>query len=194
MPLFQSLIWPILVGFIVYWLRSEIREFILEMVSRLKSGDDFEVGKDGVKLRKHSAADVIDDSAVTNSNDFVVEKELERTPFIAPEGLVAESKIGLHLVHSAKRASDLDKKGYQYFRLRFWLDSESEADLDKVESVTYELHESFKNPVRTVSDRQTRFALKSAGWGEFMLRAVVRFKGRPGTVELQRYVNLPGTG
>ena len=56
-----------------------------------------------------------------------------------------------------------------------WLDG-TDHELDRIEYVTYYLHDSFPKPVRTVDDRRTKFKLESAGWGTFMLHATVTFK------------------
>ena len=49
------------------------------------------------------------------------------------------------------------------------------ATLARIRSVQYTLHPSFSNPVRTVTNRQNRFALSANGWGEFTIYAKVSF-------------------
>lgn len=49
-----------------------------------------------------------------------------------------------------------------------WL-AGSEAELDRVDHVTYTLHPSFPNPVREIRTRKGGFRLKSSGWGEFTI-------------------------
>ena len=61
-----------------------------------------------------------------------------------------------------------------------WLEGPDDR-LDQIESVTYQLHETFPNPIRTVSDRGSNFKLESSGWGEFMIYVTVNF--REGTTE-----------
>lgn len=41
--------------------------------------------------------------------------------------------------------------------------------LNHVSRVEYHLHESFPDAIRVSENRATRFALSSAGWGEFMI-------------------------
>jgi hypothetical protein len=53
-----------------------------------------------------------------------------------------------------------------------WLDGREE-DLDKVQSVKYVLHPTFPDPVRVVTDRQSKFRLSALGWGEFSIAAEV---------------------
>jgi len=47
---------------------------------------------------------------------------------------------------------------------------------DLVRSVEYRLHDTFPNPIRVVTDRSSRFALSSAGWGEFRIFITVHLK------------------
>jgi predicted component of type VI protein secretion system len=56
-----------------------------------------------------------------------------------------------------------------------WLEGPA-AELDAIRSVTWLLHPTFPNPERTTTDRASKFRIKSAGWGEFTLRAVVERK------------------
>jgi transcription initiation factor IIF auxiliary subunit len=48
-------------------------------------------------------------------------------------------------------------------------------ELGKVAAVEYRLHETFPNPVRLITDPSSRFALRSAGWGEFTIFITVYF-------------------
>jgi transcription initiation factor IIF auxiliary subunit len=56
----------------------------------------------------------------------------------------------------------------QYFRWKVFVDEPDEV-LERIRSVEYRLHETFPNPIRLVTDRESRFALESAGWGEFVI-------------------------
>src|SRR6185503_9920070 len=58
---------------------------------------------------------------------------------------------------------------------------EPPATCDLVQSVEYRLHDTFPNPIRVISDRGSRFALSSAGWGEFRIAITVHLKD--GTVQ-----------
>jgi transcription initiation factor IIF auxiliary subunit len=62
---------------------------------------------------------------------------------------------------------------------------EDASTLNEIEAVTYFLHPTFPDPVQTVRDPATRFALKARGWGEFDIAARVRFKD--GSVETTQY-------
>ncbi|HXJ39668.1 MAG TPA: pYEATS domain-containing protein [Bryobacteraceae bacterium] len=49
-----------------------------------------------------------------------------------------------------------------------WVDG-SPAELSKVKSVTYRLHETFPQPIRVKKNRKEKFRLDSWGWGEFTI-------------------------
>ncbi len=63
----------------------------------------------------------------------------------------------------------------QYYEWEVFV-NESDDTLDQIDHVVYFLHETFPNPVRTVTDRVGKFALRTKGWGEFLIFAQVVFK------------------
>jgi hypothetical protein len=70
-------------------------------------------------------------------------------------------------------AQDYEYVGNDRWKWSVWLDGD-DAELDAVEAVEYHLHPTFRNPVREVKDRSTRFRLDSSGWGVFQLNARAR--------------------
>ena len=60
------------------------------------------------------------------------------------------------------------------YRWRVFLD-EPEAVLNSIEAVEYRLHETFPDPIRTVTNRTSKFALESSGWGEFTIYATIHY-------------------
>lgn len=67
-----------------------------------------------------------------------------------------------------------EKKSSRYWKWRVWLDGTSD-ELDEIQSVIYQLHSTFKNPIREISDRQSGFRLDSAGWGQFMIYMTIKY-------------------
>jgi|SRR5215813_986692 len=59
-----------------------------------------------------------------------------------------------------------------YWDWSVWLEGLPD-ELDGVKSVSYQLHSSFPDPLRKVTNRKTNFRLDSSGWGEFDLYATV---------------------
>lgn len=67
------------------------------------------------------------------------------------------------------------RKSLQYYDWKVYV-AEAPDVLEKIEHVTYFLHPTFPDPVRTVSDPSTGFALETTGWGEFEIGAKIQFK------------------
>jgi hypothetical protein len=59
-------------------------------------------------------------------------------------------------------------KGGDRWDWSVWVDG-TKAELEKVKSVTYRLHETFPDPVRVRTSRSEKFRLDSSGWGEFTI-------------------------
>ena len=66
-------------------------------------------------------------------------------------------------------------EGDQSWRWSLWIEG-SDADLDQIASVTYRLHSTFPEPIRTVTDRASKFQLRCSGWGVFRIPVEVRLK------------------
>ncbi len=64
-------------------------------------------------------------------------------------------------------------QGENWWKWSVWLEG-NETELNRVASVTYVLHPTFNNPVRTVTSRQDKFRLDTAGWGTFVIHASVK--------------------
>jgi transcription initiation factor IIF auxiliary subunit len=75
-------------------------------------------------------------------------------------------------------------RGYEYYDWDVFVD-EPEDVLEKIDYVVYYLHETFPDPVRTVAETKSAFALKSRGWGEFSIKIEVHFKD--GNIENTKY-------
>jgi hypothetical protein len=71
-----------------------------------------------------------------------------------------------------------------WFKWKVFMDELPER-LRKVKSVEYRLHETFPDPIRVVEDRNSRFALQSEGWGEFIIYIVIYLED--GTEEYGEY-------
>lgn len=52
----------------------------------------------------------------------------------------------------------------------------SDDELDGIEHVTYILHPTFPNPIRKITDRASGFELSASGWGEFEIKAKIKYK------------------
>ncbi len=76
-----------------------------------------------------------------------------------------------------KIAQDATYTGDDYWDWSVWIEA-TEPNLDKIESVIYNLHETFLNPVRTITSRSNKFKLETSGWGGFTIYARINFKDK----------------
>jgi transcription initiation factor IIF auxiliary subunit len=74
--------------------------------------------------------------------------------------------------------------GNDWWDWSVWVEG-TDAELDDVSQVEWRLHSTFPDPVRTVTNRQSRFRLDTGGWGTFVVRAVIHTKS--GGVERLRH-------
>lgn len=81
--------------------------------------------------------------------------------------------MNLHVAQSQRYVGD------DWWEWSVWIEGPPPA-LDSIENVTYRLHPTFPNPLRTVKSRATKFRLDTAGWGTFCI--FVKVQHRDGTV------------
>ena len=66
-------------------------------------------------------------------------------------------------------------QGDNWWKWSLWIEG-CDDDLEQIKSVTYTLHPSFPQPIRTVTDRASKFQLRCSGWGIFLIPVEVRLK------------------
>lgn len=76
---------------------------------------------------------------------------------------------------SLRIAQDFRYEGERWWRWWVWIEG-PDAELDEVSSVVYTLHPTFPQPVRTATDRESKFRIETAGWGTFTIYAKVHRK------------------
>jgi transcription initiation factor IIF auxiliary subunit len=79
-------------------------------------------------------------------------------------------------------------EGDDLWKWSLWMEG-SDDDLDEIESVTYTLHPTFPEPIRTVTDRASKFQLRCAGWGVFLIPIEVQMKDGQ-TLELEHQLQF----
>ena len=90
--------------------------------------------------------------------------------------------MSLHVEQSYKYQGD------DWWKWEVWIEG-SDDELDEIRSVEYKLHPTFPSPVRTSEDRNSKFILKTHGWGVFPIHVKVALKdGR--TVKLRHQLDL----
>jgi prokaryotic YEATS domain/TIR domain len=95
-------------------------------------------------------------------------------------------KHGLRLQNSSTPMGD------EWWQWEVWVEA-SEETLDRVRSVRYALHPTFRDPVRMITDRASKFKLRSSGWGEFSIAATATMDDGE-EVPLERWLTLEGPG
>jgi transcription initiation factor IIF auxiliary subunit len=71
-----------------------------------------------------------------------------------------------------KIAQREEYQGDDWWEWAVWIEGKPE-EIKSIRSVTYVLHPSFRDPIRKVTNRRTKFCLESEGWGGFVMAARV---------------------
>lgn len=173
-PLFQSLVWPVVVVGFAIWFRGSVKQVLSAIGQQIKRGAPFEAGPSGIKIGAVQ-------SPPSTAKTLAAAEDTRA---------VDDLPHPIYMTHQAVRDSTLDRGGQQYYRLRIALNADEPEILDKVEKVTYHLHPTFRDPDRTATDRQSSFAIGTAAWGEFNMTAEIFRSGEPRLV-VERYINFP---
>lgn len=191
-PLLQSLVWPLFLGLLVIAYRNSFKSILLAIKKRIDDGSEVNLGPGGFGLGaapklpdEPEAEDIIDDGSREDSHPELLAREQE---IEEQEKRIPEKSI--QLVH--RTAFLKVKNNRNYYRIVVSLDCRDPEALAKVECVIYYLHRTFKNPVREVTDSDSNFALRTAAWGEFTIRADVYMQGRKEPIRLSRYISIQG--
>lgn len=67
------------------------------------------------------------------------------------------------------------KGGTDWWRWTAFIEATDDSKLDDIKYVEYQLHSSFKNPIKRIRKPNDGFALSMKGWGTFLLRARLVF-------------------
>jgi len=82
------------------------------------------------------------------------------------------------------QSSRIDIHEKEFYKWSVWLE-EDQVVLDRISSVEYILHPSFKTRVRKTEDRVNKFKFNASGWGEFMIN--IKIHEKTGNVVHQQY-------
>ena len=84
--------------------------------------------------------------------------------------------------------------GWEHYNPSIWIDGPDD-ELDKVDRVEYELHESFAKPIRISSRRDRKFRISLWTWGVFDVALTIYYKdGRLETRDCFLTYKLPPDG
>lgn len=70
-----------------------------------------------------------------------------------------------------------------------FLEDDGSGEIDNIASVEYILHPTFPDPRRIVSNRKSKFKLKSNGWGVFWIKAFANTRSGE-KIKLKHYLEL----
>ncbi|HTB07718.1 MAG TPA: pYEATS domain-containing protein [Bacteroidia bacterium] len=97
--------------------------------------------------------------------------------------MTAMLKTSLKLRNSWKYIGD------EKWEWNAFIDDGNTGELNEVDNVEYILHPTFRNPIRKIIDRRSKFELKTSGWGTFELKAFV-YKKDGSKIKLTHEVKL----
>ena len=83
-----------------------------------------------------------------------------------------------------KIAQREEYQGDGWWKWAVWIEGEPK-EIKSIRSVTYTLHHTFRNPIRTVTNRGTKFRLIAGGYGGFPMAA--RVETESGEVRLLKH-------
>jgi hypothetical protein len=185
-PLLKEFIWPVFWAIVLLSARRPLGHLLTAIQERIVAGAEFEAGATGIKVgavpklaEVQSTAPKPQQLSETSASQQLAQRKPATTLKPSP----------IYLVHTARRDKRLDQGELTYYRVRIYLDADEPSLLDEVSEITYYLHETFLEPIRTVRDRQTSFEVRTIVWGEFNVAAAVRFKDGH-EIKLERYLNL----
>src|SRR5262245_53941140 len=119
MLLLQSLVWPIVLGLLLYWKREPLSRVITALVNRIEEGAAIKAA--GVEI------------AAAPSLPPVPKGEIDPRHV---DGLPHD----IYIVHAARRDRTLDAPNREYYRLRIFLEADKPERLDDIAAVKYRLH------------------------------------------------------
>jgi len=186
---YVALIWVIFwsVILIAFWRHvSLIAEAIVKRIQRGSSVTvgPVSIGEPPKELRESSAGTV----AVSDPAP-VTPPEVESASNINAE--YRKLTDGYFLLHASEVLRERTAPKSGRYRVRVWLESYSDKDLENVTRVTYHVWNDFSRPVISTTSRDSRFDLWMSIYGEFPVLAFVELRDGPGIL-LTRYIDLPG--
>ncbi|MEM9178095.1 MAG: pYEATS domain-containing protein [Pseudomonadota bacterium] len=117
--------------------------------------------------------------------DSSVQTRSEPTPASSPH-LTSSPQLSLaHRTEFWKNGKD----GRPRYRIFVSVDASSEV-IRRISKVIYRLHPTFKNPTREVIDARNNFELRTNGWGEFEIEAIIHFTDASEPISLRHWIHF----
>ncbi|QDT98021.1 pYEATS domain-containing protein [Gimesia aquarii] len=184
-PLITELIWPTLIGFLIWWNKKWFVEFLDIIKKRVEEGGEIQLGPAGFSVGNAPLL-----PASVNPDDMIDDgSELENSQDTIPDE-PSSNAIADKILLSHRTAFWKIKNGRAYYKIFITTHADNQETKSKIQKVVYHLHPTFKNPRRVISSEENDFLLKTNGWGEFVVRAEVYLEDIDEPVKLNRYIDL----
>jgi hypothetical protein len=173
--LFSALIWPYTLLLLVVIFRHQAQDFIVIVLSRIKSGSSIETPF--LKLGG-------------------IPYEAERIPIPSDLDEVTLENIALlHTSFLSTRVTARFNNGKVYYQFEVIVIA-PEKVMERIEVVTYFLENAWPEEfrIRTTTDRSSRFKMKDLANGTSIVRADVRIRGQKELLQLNRFIDLRPDG
>ncbi|MCR9271123.1 MAG: TIR domain-containing protein [Hyphomonadaceae bacterium] len=131
------------------------------------------------------------DAGMTTLSEFLknyLARDLPSQPVAPFSADTSETDTNIKLSHRTEYWKT-GKDGRPRYRIFVWIEASS-RDLDRISKVTYFLHRTFKNPVREITDRHSKFELRTNGWGAFEIQANVEFSHSQQLLKTSRMITF----
>ena len=138
-PLLQELVWPALLVVVLFLGRDRVGRLLKALEDRVVAGAEVEAA--GIRVGTAPKLTEVATSSASDSKATAAREEV---------GVPKPGRV--YLVHTAVRDPSLDRGELRYFRIRLYVDADEPRILDDITEVTYYLHETFNEPLRTVRD------------------------------------------
>jgi len=218
LPLISKLIWPIFIVILIL-LSKDVLDALKQRIlmgSNVKIGQYFELGeipnldakdttitkiKDEVKEIEQQL-EVTDAPVKSNPKSppkivigkpTIVEKTNQSIlPQASQKQLTQElierySKL-IYLTHYSAFERIVNRR--RHFRIRIETLAHDQDTYSKITKVVYHLHETFKPPVREMTNKDENFKLDLVVWGEFTVYADVHVENLNEPIHLERYLDI----
>jgi len=192
-PLFQTIIWVLFLIFIIFIFRRNFKILIEFILKRIEAGSPITVGPKGFSIGTPPRS-LLSGKIGTATSEGVpgtpvpedVEETLRNKNY--PEGIQED----IYLIHQSEVIRQRTPENKGLYRVKVWIESESDASFLEIKRVVYRLHDTFMSKVIATEAKNNEFELWLNVYGEFTIIAYVDRVGGKKPLWLTRYLDLPG--
>lgn len=176
-----SMLWVVVIGFLIYWFRPEMKQLFAALVARLKSGSSIKVA--GLEIG--SASGLVAKPGDFSNDDSRVGVYMDDGSRAAHRNDLYEECHGVMLVHRLQRATE----NGQLYDVLIYVIPHKATSFAGVSSVEYFFGHHWGDKVFPSHDRSRGFPIVTSAYGSFLCTAKVTFND--GTcITLSRYIDF----